>query len=154
MNDGKTNGTKFVFNQKAIKYLADIVNNTNLTEVEYKCGDVSIKFSKKTETTIYQPAPSGQTVTHTSIAPTAEAPACASTFITAPVVGRAYLAPKPGDPAFAKIGDKIEKGQIVCIIEAMKVMNNVKATTSGTVAEIFIKDGDPIEFGQKLMRLE
>lgn len=74
-------------------------------------------------------------------------------FITSPMVGTAYQAPSPEDSPFIKVGDKVEESTVVCIIEAMKVMNEVKAATSGTVAEILIENGQPVEFGTKLFRI-
>lgn len=75
-------------------------------------------------------------------------------FITSPMVGTFFGAPSPDDPAYIKIGDQVEKSTVVCIVEAMKVMNEVKAGVSGTVAEILVENGQPIEFGTKLFRIQ
>lgn len=77
----------------------------------------------------------------------------ASVYITSPMVGTFYSSPSPDDPAFIKVGDKIEKHTVSCIIEAMKVMNEVKAGISGTVAEVLVESGQPVEFGTKLFRI-
>ncbi|MDF2550457.1 MAG: accB [Chlamydiales bacterium] len=77
----------------------------------------------------------------------------AHSFITSPMVGTLYLAPSPDSPPFLKVGDRVEKGSVVCIIEAMKVMNEVKANLSGVVSEILVESGHPIEFGSKLFRV-
>lgn len=77
----------------------------------------------------------------------------ASVYVTSPMVGTFYSSPSPDDPSFVKVGDKIEKHSVVCIIEAMKVMNEVKAGVSGTVAEILVESGHPVEFGTKLFRI-
>ena len=74
-------------------------------------------------------------------------------FITSPMVGTIYHSPSPEDPPFIKVGDKVEEGTIVCIVEAMKVMNEVKAGASGTVAEVLIDNAHPVEFGTKLFRI-
>lgn len=74
-------------------------------------------------------------------------------FVTSPMVGTYYSSPSPEDPAFVKVGDRIEKDTVVCIIEAMKVMNEVKAGVAGTVAEILLENGNPVEFGSKLFRV-
>lgn len=74
-------------------------------------------------------------------------------FVTSPMVGTLYLTPAPGDPVFIKIGDRVEKDTVVCIIEAMKVMNEVKAGVAGTVAEILVENGHPVEFATKLFRI-
>lgn len=74
-------------------------------------------------------------------------------FVTSPMVGTYYTTPSPDDPSFVKIGDKVEKHTVVCIIEAMKVMNEVKAGVTGTIAEILVENGHPVEFGTKLFRI-
>lgn len=75
------------------------------------------------------------------------------TFITSPMVGTFYSSPSPEDPPFVKVGDKVEKGTVVCIIEAMKVMNEVKANTSGIISEVLVESSHPVEFGTKLFRV-
>jgi acetyl-CoA carboxylase biotin carboxyl carrier protein len=77
----------------------------------------------------------------------------ASVYVTSPMVGTFYCSPSPEDASFVKIGDKIDKNTVVCIIEAMKVMNEVKAGVTGTVSEILIETGHPVEFGTKLLRI-
>jgi len=74
-------------------------------------------------------------------------------FITSPMVGTLYSASSPDDPAFVKVGDKVDENTVVCIIEAMKVMNEVKAGVSGTIAEILITNAHPVEFGTKIFRI-
>lgn len=74
-------------------------------------------------------------------------------YITSPMVGTFYATPSPDDPSFVKVGDKIEKNTLVCIVEAMKVMNEVKAGVSGTIVEILVESGHPVEFGTKLFRV-
>lgn len=76
-----------------------------------------------------------------------------ASYVASPMVGTFYSSPSPDDPAFIKVGDKVEKNTVVCIIEAMKVMNEVKAGISGTVAEILIETGHPVEFGTKLIKI-
>lgn len=76
-----------------------------------------------------------------------------SLFITSPMVGTFYQTPSPNDPIFVKPGDRIEKNTVVCIIEAMKVMNEVKAGVAGIVAEVLIDNAHPVEFGTKLFRV-
>lgn len=74
-------------------------------------------------------------------------------YITSPMVGTFYAAAAPEDPPYLKVGDAVEKHTVVCIVEAMKVMNEVKAGVAGTVAEVLVENGQPIEFGSKLFRL-
>tara|TARA_Y100000590_G_scaffold363632_1_gene421407 strand:- start:563 stop:922 length:360 start_codon:yes stop_codon:yes gene_type:complete len=75
-------------------------------------------------------------------------------IIKSPIVGTAYLAPEPGAKKFAEVGKKVKKGDTVMIVEAMKTMNHVPSTSDGIVKEICVEDGQPIEFGQKLVTLE
>ena len=74
--------------------------------------------------------------------------------ITAPLVGTFYVSPKAGDPPFIKIGDKIEVGQTICIIEAMKIFNEIESEVSGTVKEILVKDSSPVEYGQPIVSID
>lgn len=73
--------------------------------------------------------------------------------ISSPMVGTFYRAPAPGEPPFVEVGDRVRVGQTVCIIEAMKLMNEIEAEVSGQIAEILVQNGEPIEFGQALMRI-
>ena len=77
----------------------------------------------------------------------------AGKFVTAPIVGTFYGAPSPDDPPFVKVGDRVDENTVVCIIEAMKVMNEVKAGISGTIAEICVDSGHPVEFATKMFRI-
>ncbi len=76
-----------------------------------------------------------------------------SLFVTSPMVGTFYTSPSPDEDGFVKVGDRVEKNTVVCIVEAMKVMNEVKGGVSGVVAEILVENGHPVEFGTKLFRI-
>lgn len=76
-----------------------------------------------------------------------------SAYVTSPMVGTFYPSPSPEDPSFVKVGDRVEKNSVVCIIEAMKVMNEIKANVTGIVSEVLIETGQPVEFGTKLFRI-
>jgi acetyl-CoA carboxylase biotin carboxyl carrier protein len=82
------------------------------------------------------------------------APEPSGNEIAAPMVGTFYASPSPDAPPFVKVGDTISEGQTICIIEAMKVMNEIKAETSGTVSAIVAKDGEPVQFGDALYRVQ
>ena len=86
--------------------------------------------------------------------PLEEEIAISGTIIKSPIVGTAYLAPEPGGKQFIEIGKKIKKGDTIMIVEAMKTMNHVPSTSDGIVKEISVEDGQPVEFGQKLIILE
>ena len=75
-------------------------------------------------------------------------------FVTSPMVGTFYASPSPDDPAFVKVGDAVSESTVVCIIEAMKVMNEVKAGVNGKIAEILLRSGDPVEFGTRMFRID
>ena len=88
--------------------------------------------------------------------PAADAPDPAGgsgNFITSPTIGTFYTKPDPADPAFVKVGDKVQKDTVVCLIEAMKVFNQIPAEKSGTISRILVNDGEPVEFGQPLFEL-
>ncbi|MGE5196558.1 MAG: acetyl-CoA carboxylase biotin carboxyl carrier protein [Anaerolineae bacterium] len=74
-------------------------------------------------------------------------------FVTSPMVGTFYVAASPDDPSFVKVGDRVDENTVVCIIEAMKVMNEVKAGVAGVIAEIYIENAHPVEFGTKIFRI-
>jgi acetyl-CoA carboxylase biotin carboxyl carrier protein len=104
-------------------------------------------------------APTPQTVQETSVSKVETAtvtetkPASNLLEITAPIVGTFYASASPDAPAYVKVGDKIEAGKVLCIIEAMKLMNEIEAETSGTIAEILVKNEEPVEYGQVLFRV-
>lgn len=74
--------------------------------------------------------------------------------VTSPLVGTFYRAPSPDSPPFVEVGSQVKKGQVLCIVEAMKIMNEIESDTDGTVAEIYVQNATPVEFGEKLMRIE
>ncbi len=107
---------------------------------------------------VVAPAPAAP-ATAVPAAPSAPPPAAAASRgdlleITAPMVGTFYRAPAPGEPAFVELGSRISSGQTVCILEAMKLMNELEAEVSGEVVEILVENGTPVEFGQVLMRVK
>lgn len=129
-------------NGKPIEGYVDSADEAQLRQ-ELSASRASIVLSKSRETN-----PSMATInTEERLEETA------GVYVTSPMVGTFYQTPSPDDPAFVKVGDKIEKHTVVCIIEAMKVMNEVKAGVTGTVAEILVENGHPVEFGTKLFRI-
>ena len=88
------------------------------------------------------------------VAPKAEAKADApGSLVSSPFVGTFYRAPSPDSPAFTEVGEKVKKGQVLCIVEAMKLMNEIECEIDGTVAEIYVQNASPVEFGEKLFRI-
>jgi acetyl-CoA carboxylase biotin carboxyl carrier protein len=107
--------------------------------------NTEIAYSRGTDT------PSGASVPlPTALAPPVEQKSVA---ISSPMVGTFYRSPAPGEPPFVEVGDRVRVGQTVCIIEAMKLMNEIEAEVSGQILEILVQNGEPIEYGQPLMRI-
>ncbi|NNM76757.1 acetyl-CoA carboxylase biotin carboxyl carrier protein [Sphingomonas sp. ID1715] len=141
-----------------VRQLAELLDATSLTEIEVQDGERRIKVARKVQAAAavaYQPAPA-------AAPPAAPAPAAApsppqvdnSNAIRSPMVGTAYLAPEPGAANFVAVGDKVDAGTTLLIIEAMKVMNPITAPHGGTVRSILIGNGAPVEFDQPLIVVE
>ena len=141
-------------NKQTIKELSEYLSEFNLTEIEYTDKDTKIKVSK-TNTNISQPIVSqniNKSVTEKNDMPADKV--TTGTKVTSPIIGTAYHAPEPGAKKFVEVGKKIKKGDTIMIIEAMKTMNHVPSTVDGTVKEICVDDGQPVEFGQTIIIVE
>lgn len=149
------------FDVDYIEKLAKLVAEQGLTEIYLEDGEQAIVLKKEKEivtTSVAAPvavsAPVAAPVA-VSAQPVAEAaPVKKGTPVTSPMVGTFYEASSPGAPAFVSVGQSVSVGQVVCIIEAMKLMNEIEAEVSGKVTEICVKNGEPVEFGQVLMYVE
>jgi acetyl-CoA carboxylase biotin carboxyl carrier protein len=148
---------EFTIDGGLVRTLAELLEETGLSEIEYAVGDKRIRVAKASAPlTAVMPA----VATAAPAALTGAAPAAAPVAaehpgaVKSPMVGTAYLAPQPGAAPFIKIGDKVAEGDVLLIIEAMKVMNQIRATRGGRVAEIAVSDGSPVEYGQVLVILE
>ena len=137
-----------------VRALARLLDETGLSEIEYAVGDRRIRVARAAAPAGF-PAPAAAAPEAATAEPgPGTAPVDHPGAIKAPMVGTAYIAPQPDQPPFVRLGDKVEAGQIVLIIEAMKVMNQIRAPHPGRVAEILIADGNPVEYGQVLMLIE
>ena len=137
-----------------IKELSDYLDEFNLTEIEITEKDTKIKVSKNNVSISNQPIQSSANI-QTGNQNIFEKPNIKSgTEITSPIIGTAYHAPEPGAKKFVEIGKKIKKGDTIMIVEAMKTMNHVPSTADGTVKEICVEDGHPVEFGQTIIVLD
>jgi acetyl-CoA carboxylase biotin carboxyl carrier protein len=137
-----------------VRQLARLLEETGLNEIEYAVGDRRIRVARGTvAATMLTPAPPAAAAPQQA-APAETAPHDHPGAVKAPMVGTAYIASQPDQPPFVKLGDKVESGQVILIIEAMKVMNQIRAPRSGRVAEVLIADGAPVEYGQVLMVIE
>lgn len=158
---------------KVIGKLAEILDKNNLTEIEYEDEGCRISISRSVQgavatvaTPVYQqapavaapaaaPAPAAPVETPAPAAPAVEEDyATSPNAVKSPMVGVVYLSADPNSPDYVKVGDSVKEGDIVCLIEAMKTFNPVKAHKSGTVAKILVEGGDPVEFGEPLVVIE
>ena len=144
---------------KYVETLANILYEEDLSEISVKENDVkiSLKREKPKATVVAQPVatPSVLPSTVTSqIISKEEKVETKGTPILAPMVGTFYNAPAPDEKPFVEVGDTVAAGQVICIIEAMKLMNEIEADVSGRIVEICVKNGDSIEMGQVLMYVQ
>jgi len=156
---------------RKIKKLIELLEESGIAEIEIKEGEEAVRISRMAAT---PPPPAYPQFMHVggvpmaaapqieapvkAAAPAAEIPAAKPKpnehVITAPMVGTFYASPSPGAKAFIEIGDEIKVGQVLCIIEAMKMMNQIEADRAGKVTSIMARNGDPVEFGQPLFVVE
>jgi len=139
-----------------VRELAGLLEETGLTEIEIEEAGTRVRVARQGAPAAAYPAadasaPAPAPAKGGSTEPKMEV---SGTVITSPMVGTAYLSPAPGAPPFVKVGGQVEEGQTILIVEAMKTMNQVPSTASGRVAEIYVQDGQPVEFGEPLMRVE
>ncbi|CAM3496889.1 acetyl-CoA carboxylase biotin carboxyl carrier protein [Erysipelothrix sp. HDW6B] len=132
-----------------IKQLIDILETSGLESLTYKNQDFEIALQKPVTNT-FIPSPSAPAV----IAPVNPEPTSATNAMTSPLVGVYYSKPSPDAPEFVKVGQTVKVGDILCIIEAMKVMNEIKATQAGVVKEIYVSEGATVDFDQPLFVIE
>ena len=137
-----------------IKELSNYLDEFNLTEIEITEKDTKIKVSKNNLSASNQPIITSTSSNVTNEKDVSKPNTNSGTEITSPIIGTAYHAPEPGAKRFIEIGKKIKKGDTIMIVEAMKTMNHVPSTADGTVKEICIEDGHPVEFGQTIIILE
>jgi acetyl-CoA carboxylase biotin carboxyl carrier protein len=138
-----------------IRKLAGLLEETGLGEIEYATDDWKIRIARPVAPMVTAAAPIAAPVAAAPQASTEARPAADSPFaLKSPMVGTAYLTPDPQSSAFVSVGSQITEGATVMIIEAMKVMNAIPAHRSGTVKEILVTGGQPIEYGQVLMVIE
>ncbi len=147
---------------EAVRELADLLDETGLTEIEYDSGGIRIRVARGGEAAVALPAAA------TAPAPAIAAPAAPALAesaasdadanhpgaVISPMVGTIYLAPEPGTPNFVGPGDEVTEGQTLMLVEAMKTFNEIKAPSSGTVARIVVENSQPVEYGDVLLVIE
>ena len=148
-----------------IKELLIAASNADVSELVLETGDYKLTIKRGSAEPVAQvaPAPAQQqqpaepkqeTPSEPKPEPSEPKPDKNLSEITAPIVGTFYEAPSPDAAPYVKVGDKVEAGAVLCIIEAMKLMNEIEAEVSGTVAEILVKNEEPVEYGQPLFRID
>lgn len=153
--------------KELIRELANILNDTDLSEIEVEQDDLRIRVSRSAPpTTVYAAPPAAYAPAAPLAAPAAvaapAAPAAApaaparnpANTVTSPMVGTVYLSPAPGARPFIEVGATVKEGQTLLIVEAMKTMNQIPAPKSGKVVEIIVNDAQPVEYGEALVVIE
>lgn len=148
------------FNMDELRDLANLVDDHGLTEFEFENENIRVRISKMTAPLVQavQPvaasvAPAAASTAPGEAAPSAE-PASDLYKITSPIVGTYYSAPGPDKDAYVSIGSRVTPDDVVCIVEAMKLMNEIQAEATGEVVEIYVENGQPVEYGQPLFGIK
>jgi acetyl-CoA carboxylase biotin carboxyl carrier protein len=152
---------------KDIKVIVDLMKKNAVSEFEMEEGDFKIKLKRdsgkprKGETVVVQeaapmilPAAAPAPATPAASPAAAPAPVAEGPEVKSPMIGTFYRKPSPDADSYVEVGSVVEPDTVVCIIEAMKVMNEIKAEVKGTIAEVLVEDGKPVEYGQALFRIE
>jgi acetyl-CoA carboxylase biotin carboxyl carrier protein len=142
-----------------IEALAELLQRTGLTEIELAEGDSRIRVARQPQPVVASvpaglgaPAPAGPVASEEASA--RATPEEHPGAVRAPMVGTVYLTPEPGSPPFITVGAEVREGQTMLIIEAMKVMNPIRAARSGRIAKLMVANGDPVEYGELLLIIE
>lgn len=153
---------------KDIKAIIELMKKNDLSVFKLEREDFKIVLERGTTDVVHMAAPAAapmllpapvaapaaQPAATPAPAPAAPAaPASDAREISSPMVGTFYASPSPDSPAFVKVGDSVDENTVVCIVEAMKVMNEIKAETKGTIVEVVAENGKPVQFGQPLFRV-
>lgn len=143
--------------KQAIKELAELLHENNLSEIDYEANGVHIRVvgPKQAATTVAQPSLPVVATENPVPAVREEKPVVKTdNHLVSPMVGIVYLAKDPSSPDFVKVGDTVSVGQTICLIEAMKTFNPIKATKSGKISAVLVESGSPVEYNQPLFSLE
>ena len=150
---------------RKIKKLIELLEDSGVAEIEIKEGEESVRISRHNPHATVMAAPAAPAAAVAVAAPVAAAPAAAAAElpvdpvaighqVKSPIVGSFYRASSPGSKPFCEKGQVVKEGDTLCIIEAMKMMNQIEADKSGTIKEILLNNGEPVEFGQPLFIIE
>ena len=149
---------KLDFDEALVRRLSELLEETGLTEIEYEAEGHRIRVARAAQVVRAPSSPNCAPQAEPKAASPAGAPAAdpgvPANALASPMVGTVYTAPEPSAPSFVKVGDQVKQGQILLIIEAMKVMNPIPSPRAGTVTRVFVQDGQPVEYGEPLMTIE
>jgi len=152
---------------RKVKKLIELLEESNIDEIEIKEGEESVRISRNgaqammaaqppvyaQQAPVPAPAPSAPAPAAAAEAPADSGPATSGHVIKSPMVGTFYRAPAPTSPNFAEVGQSVKVGDVICIVEAMKMMNQIEADKSGTIEAILVENGEPVEFDQPLFSI-
>jgi acetyl-CoA carboxylase biotin carboxyl carrier protein len=149
---------------RKIKKLIELLEESDIGELEIKEGEESVRISRNSPNTVTAqpmyapaaPAPAPAAAVPAAAAapePAAEPEQPSGHLVKSPMVGTFYRSPSPGSPAFAEVGTHVKVGDVICIVEAMKMMNQIEADKAGVIEAILVEDGEPIEFDQPLVTI-
>jgi oxaloacetate decarboxylase alpha subunit len=155
-------------NLKELKELIEMLKDTDISELEIERSGVKVRLRKGGDVTFHPAMPRMEYPPAAIVAPAIpemEKPAAAAekppepaaanqVKVTSPIVGTFYRASSPDKPPYAEVGDVVKKGQVLCIIEAMKLMNEIESETAGKIVKVFVENGQPVEYGQSLFLIE
>lgn len=160
-------GAETSFNMDELRELADLVNVHGFTDFEFENENIRVRLSKQVNAPVYaaplpQLAAQSPAATQAASAPSAESPASGSAVdedagvfkITSPIVGTFYRSPSPDKPPYVSEGSVVSPETVVCIVEAMKLMNEIQAETSGEIVKVYVENGQPVEYGQPLFGIK
>lgn len=146
------------FNLEQLRELLKILNETDITELTLESGELRLSVRKGNSPIVAAPVAAVSTASPTPPSPIESPPPVTDNRklidVVSPMVGTFYRSPAPDEPPFVEVGEVVKRGQTVCIVEAMKLMNEIEAESAGKIAEILVQNAEPIEFGQVLMRIE
>lgn len=148
---------------RTIQKLIQLIEKSSVTEIEIREGEEYVRISRASGVTMvaappvamHAHAPVAAHAAPAAAAPVAPAAAAEPSghLVRSPMVGTFYRSPSPGSPAFAQVGQTVKAGDVICIVEAMKMMNHIEADAAGTITAILVEDGQPVEFDQPLVSI-
>ncbi len=145
-------------NPDDIKQLLDLAETHDLSEFEFEEGTFKLRIKRGGARVVTQDAPPVSTAAPQATAPVALAPApieagAELAIVKSPIVGTFYRAAEPGAPALASTGDQVKKGQVLCIIEAMKLMNEIDSEYDGEIVNVYVENGQPVQYGERIFAI-